>query len=275
MTASDPSAWIGHTETVADRLDPSHTQRIAATLGEPHPGEGADLPWLWQWAFFMNPVGVEALGPDGHPERGGFLPEAAGRNRMWAGGRLSFHQPLKVGVEASRTSTVIAVKDKVGSTGALRFVTVQHEYRQAGELAISEQQDIVYREPSPPKLVGTQPEPEGQWREAITPSAERLFRYSAVTFNTHRIHYDYPYVTDTEGYPGLVVHGPMISTYMLAGLLHAHPERRVKEYAYRGLRPLISPAEFHVGGTIGEDGRAQVWAAQDGTLAHQGEVTFE
>ncbi|WP_312232870.1 FAS1-like dehydratase domain-containing protein, partial [Stutzerimonas nitrititolerans] len=212
MTDSALTAWIGRTQDVHDQLSRNLIQRIAATFGEPNPGHGEPLPPLWQWCFFQDTVAEAGLGQDGHPARGGFLPPAGDRNRMWAGGRLEFHEPLKVGGEASRTTTILDVEEKVGRTGALLFVTLRHDYSQDGRLAIREEQDIVYREPSPPKLSGSEPLPIGDWREAVEPTPTLLFRYSAVTFNGHRIHYDWPYVTETEGYPGLVVHGPLIAT---------------------------------------------------------------
>ncbi|OZI42844.1 FAS1-like dehydratase domain-containing protein [Bordetella genomosp. 4] len=274
MTSPNPADWIGSSETVADNLDVGHAARIAATLSEPAPGVGEPLPPLWQWAFFIAPVGMDGLGRDGHPARGGFLPPADDRNRMWAGGRVTFHQPLRVGIPAERRSTVVDVREKTGRTGALLFVTVRHEYRQEGVLAIEEEQDIVYRQPSPPKLVGTDVPPASQWREPVNPSPVLLFRYSAVTFNGHRIHYDHPYVTGTEGYPGLVVHGPMIATFMLAAFCHAHPAARLEQFSYRGLRPLVAPTPFEVAGRVAEPGQADLWAEQDGTLAHQAQIKF-
>lgn len=275
MTSSDPVAWIGSGERVADNLDPMHAGRVAATLSAPAPAVGDALPPLWQWAFFISPVGLDGLGIDGHPARGGFLPPANDRNRMWAGGRVEFRAPLRVGVPAERVSTVAKVQEKTGSTGSLLFVTVRHEYVQEGEVVIQEEQDIVYRQPSPPKLVGTEPAPQAQWRDERHPTSVLLFRYSAVTFNGHRIHYDYPYVTGTEGYPGLVVHGPMIATEMVAAFQRANPGARLKHLSYRGLRPLIAPTPFHVAGRITEPGVAQLWAEQNGTLAHQAELRFE
>jgi len=276
MTSPDPSAWVGRSERTTDDLSPTLARRIALTLDEPAPGRGQPLPPLWHWAFFIEPAPMDALGADGHPARGGFLPPAENRNRMWAGGRVEFLQPLRVGVDAERLSTVAAVKEKTGRTGSLLFVTVRHEYRQEGELAISEEQDIVYREPSPPKLAGSEPAPAGQWSEAVSPSSVLLFRYSAVTFNGHRIHYDHPYVCDTEGYPGLVVHGPMIATLMLRAFRRANPQAVPAHFAYRGLRPLVAPTPFSVAGQMQEEpGAARLWAEQDGTLAHQAEVRFK
>jgi len=274
MNNPDPTTWIGSSETVADGLDPTLVGRVAATLSEPAPKAGEPLPPLWQWAFFIQTAPMDGLGKDGHPARGGFLPPANDRNRMWAGGRVDFHTPLRVGVPAERRSTVIDIKEKTGRTGALLFVTVRHEYWQDGAMAISEEQDIVYRQPAPPKLEGTEPAPGSAWREKIDPTPTLLFRYSAVTFNGHRIHYDHPYVTGEEGYPGLVVHGPMIATLMLAAFQHANPGKTLEHLSYRGLRPLIAPKPFDVAGRVAAPGVAELWAEQDGTLAHQAQLRF-
>ena len=275
MNQPDPTAWIGRSETMPDGLDVTAVGRVTATLGGPQLKAGDPLPPLWQWAFFISTVPMDGVGADGHPARGGFLPPAGSdRNRMWAGGRVEFKTPLRVGVPAERRSTVIDVKEKTGRTGSLMFVTVRHEYWQDGAAAISEEQDIVYRQPSPPKLAGTEPAPAAAWRETMNPTPVLLFRYSAVTFNSHRIHYDHPYVTEAEGYPGLVIHGPMIATMMVAAFRHANPDSEILGVSYRGLRPLIAPAPFDVAGRATEPGVAELWAEQDGTLAHQAQLRF-
>lgn len=279
MTASnsttDYSAWIGRTQEAEDVLSQNLIKRIAATFGEAAPADGDPLPLLWQWCFFQDPVPEDQLGEDGHPARGGFLPPADRRNRMWAGGRLEFLEPLKVGASAQRLSTLLHVEEKHGRTGSLLFVTVRHDYSQNGRLCVREEQDIVYREPNPPKLdSGQAPEAE-DWSETIIPTPTLLFRYSAVTFNGHRIHYDYPYVTDTEGYPGLVVHGPIIATFNLRAFIRANPGKRVRHFAYRGVRPLSVPTPFRVGGQISEAGRAQLWAGNEAGIAQSAEVVFD
>jgi itaconyl-CoA hydratase/mesaconyl-C4 CoA hydratase len=256
-------------------MDPGHAARIAVTLGRPIPELGAVLPSLWHWAFFLETVPIALTGTDGHPARGSFLPPADNRNRMWAGGRVNFDGGLVVGTEAQKTSTVTAIKEKAGRTGSLLFVTVKHDILQNGKLVVSEEQDIVYREPSAPKLQGTEPAPASQWKQPVDPTAVLLFRYSAVTFNSHRIHYDYPYVTEKEGYPGLVIHGPLIATLMCQAFAQAHPRATLKHLSYRGLRPLIAPTAFDVAGTVSAPGEAKLWAEQDGTLAHQAELRFE
>ena len=274
MSSSDFSAWIGRRQESQDRISFTLVKRIAATLGEPAPRSGESLPPLWHWAFFQEPVTADELGPDGHPALGGFLPPAHNRNRMWAGSRLEFYQPLTVEADVTCVSTILNVEEKHGRTGSLLFVTVRHEYFQDDKRALQDEQDIVYREPTPPKLSGTEAIPEGQWRDLVVPSPTLLFRYSAVTFNGHRIHYDWPYVTQTEGYPGLVVHGPLIATLNLRAFTKAHPNARLKRFTFRGVRPLISPQPFEVGGRLIDSGKAQLWAGnQDGT-AQIGEVEF-
>jgi itaconyl-CoA hydratase/mesaconyl-C4 CoA hydratase len=274
MNNIDFSAWIGRRQESQDRISFNLVKRIAATLSEVAPPPGEALPPLWHWAFFQEPVAASELGPDGHPALGDFLPPAHNRNRMWAGSRIEFYQPLKVEADVTCVSTILNVEEKLGRTGSLLFVTVRHEYFQDGQRALQDEQDIVYREPTPPKLSGTEALPEGQWQEPVEPSAPLLFRYSAVTFNGHRIHYDWPYVTETEGYPGLVVHGPLIATLNLRAFTKAHPSARLKRFTFRGVRPLISPQPFEVGGRLIDSGKAHVWAGnQDGT-AQIGEVEF-
>ena len=275
MTTPDLASWIGRTETCDDNIDLGHIQRIALSLDAPAPALGDPVPLLWQWGLFVTALPYDQLGEDGHPKRGGFLPPADNRNRMWAGGRLQFLKDLRVGTSARRTSTISAVKEKEGRTGKLLFVTVRHEYHQDGALCISEEQDIVYREPSAPKLAGTVAAPAAQWSKAIEPSTTMLFRYSAVTFNGHRIHYDAPYVTEVEGYPGLVVHGPLIATLMCSAFSEAHPDKTVTGLSYRGLRPLIAPRSFQVAGALAGEGTARLWAEQESYLAHEAEITFK
>jgi len=275
MTTQDYSDWIGRKETYADSLDPGHVRQVALALNREAPAVGEPLPHLWHWAHFVRGQPYADLGTDGHPAKGSFLPPLGKRNRMWAGGRVRFHKQLRVGVTAERESTILKIKEKEGRTGTLLFFTVQHDYRQEGEVCISEEQDIVYRAPTPPKLEGTIQPPARQWGVTIEPSTVFLFRYSAVTFNGHRIHYDLDYVTKGEGYPGLVVHGPLIATLMLQTCLDANPDRDVATLDYRGLRPLIAPRPFEVAGGVQEDGIVRLWAEQDGTLAHQAELTFK
>ncbi|MFW7343096.1 MaoC family dehydratase N-terminal domain-containing protein [Pollutimonas sp. H1-120] len=275
MTTQDPASWIGRKESCDDNIDVGHIARMALSLDAAAPAEGDPLPLLWHWGLFIKALPYRELGDDGHPRRGGFLPPVDDRNRMWAGGRLQFLQALRVGTKGRRESTISAVTEKEGRSGKLLFVTVKHEYLQGDALCISEEQDIVYREPSPPKLEGAAVAPKAQWSEIVVPDPIMLFRYSAVTFNGHRIHYDEPYTTLTEGYPGLVVHGPMIATLMCRAFTNANPGKQAVALSYRGLRPLISPRPFNVAGALGDDGSANLWAEQGGTLAHQAELRFK
>lgn len=275
ISATDFSAWIGRTEEAHDVLSRNLVKRIAATFGEATPADGEPLPPLWQWCFFQEPVFESQLGSDGHPARGGFLPPADNRNRMWAGGRLEFIAPLTAGGEALRLSTILNIEEKHGRTGSLLFVTVRHDYSQNGLLCVREEQDIVYREPNPPRLNSGEAPENGDWSETVSPTPTLLFRYSALTFNGHRIHYDYPYVTDTEGYPGLVVHGPMIATFNLRAFIRANPDKPVRHFAYRGVRPLTLPTPFQVGGRIVEPGKALLWAGNADGVAQSAEVQFD
>ncbi|EPL08817.1 MaoC family dehydratase N-terminal domain-containing protein [Pseudomonas sp. CF161] len=274
MNNSNFSAWIGRRQETHDRISHTLVKRIATTLGEPTPGPGDALPPLWHWAFFQEPVPANELGRDGHPALGGFLPPAHNRNRMWAGSRIEFYQPLRVEAQATCVSTLLSVEEKLGRSGSLLFVTVRHEYFQDGQPALRDDQDIVYREPTPPRLSTAQRLPEGQWQESVEPTPTLLFRYSAVTFNGHRIHYDWPYVTETEGYPGLVVHGPLIATLSLRAFTRAQPNARLQRFTFRGVRPLIAPQTFQVGGCLTGSGQAQVWAGNEDGVAQLGEIQF-
>lgn len=287
MAEHDPQSWVGRTESCDDNVDVGHIERIAIALGADVPKAGDVLPLLWHWGLFVKPAPYDSVGRDGHPVTGGFLPPAENRNRMWAGGRVQFLHPVRVGTPAVRKSTILAITEKEGRSGKLMFVTVQHEIIQDHVVCLSEEQDIVYRLPSPPKLEGSIAAPAAQWTETIEPTPVMLFRYSAVTFNAHRIHYDQDYAANEEGYPGLVVHGPLIATKMCAAFARAHPDKVVSSLSYRGLRPLIAPTPFDVAGRfLDEDaqadgdntekqGQAQLWAEQEGTLAHQAEITFK
>lgn len=271
----DYAPWIGKQEEKQDVISLSLVARIATLFNEACPQEGQPLPYLWHWAFFQDPVVEAELGLDGHPARGRFLPPAEDKNRMWAGGRVSFHQPLIVGNPATCRSTILAVEEKQGKTGALLFVTVEHQYFQGDTLCVSEEQDIVYREPSPPKLENSGVLPTLAWQEMVHPTPVMLFRYSAVTFNGHRIHYDYPYATEQEGYPGLVVHGPMIATLILRSVTRQYPHRNPASFAYRGLRPLIADTPFYIGGHVDDDQHCTVWAFNDKGPAHQAEIKYK
>lgn len=275
MAGAALSDWIGKQERSDDTLNEALVKRVAVTLDLPCPQKGQPLPLLWHWAFFQEPATADQLRRDGHPVLGDFLPPVEGRNRMWAGGRLNFIRPLCIGLAAHRHSTIADLKEKQGRTGKLLFVTVHHDYTQRGQTCIQEEQDIVYREPTSPRLSLDTPLPEPEWSQAIRPTPVLLFRYSAVTFNGHRIHYDWPYATEVEGYPGLVVHGPMIATLMVQAFCNAHPGAVPMCLSYRGLRPLIADGDFQVAGRLQAPGRAALWAFNDHGLAHEAEIHYK
>ncbi|MEN0108594.1 MAG: MaoC family dehydratase N-terminal domain-containing protein [Pseudomonas sp.] len=275
MADFEPAHWLGRTQEVHDQLSRNLIQRIAATFDTEAPGHGEELPWLWHWCFFNEPVGCNGIGPDGHPALGGFMPPAHGRNRMWAGGRLEFLQPLRVGGEACRKTRILRIEEKAGRTGSLLFVTLGHEYWQNEQLCIREEQDIVYREPTAPKLSDGAAVAPSQWQQTISPDPVLLFRYSAVTFNAHRIHYDWPYVTATEGYPGLVVHGPLTASLSLAAFVRANPLARLRRFSFRGVRPLLAPEPFQVGGRHIASGVAELWACNATGLCQSAELHFD
>lgn len=275
MNQVDLSAWIGRVRQREDVIDPAQAARVAVTLDRTAPGSGDSLPPLWHWAFFQQLAPTVELGSDGHAARGEFLPPIDLPNRMWAGSRLTFHRPLVVGQSAVCTSTIDNVAAKRGRSGALVFVTLRHDYEVGGALAIREEQDVVYREPNRGAGPTAEAPPPAQWSQPVEPTPALLFRYSAVTFNGHRIHYDYPYVTEVEGYPGLIVHGPLLATLMCGAFLDHRPAVRLRRFSFRGQRPLFAPQRFDVAGRLLPSGQAEVWAADGAGLASRGQIEFE
>ena len=212
--------WLGRSEQRSDVITAAPLDAWAATLDrdDPEARLGSSVPPLAHWLFFLPAARQSQIGPDGHPQRGGFLPPVPLPRRMWAGGRLTFHHALQVGDEVVRKSRIASIDAKSGRSGALAFVTVHHEITDARGLAISEEHDIVYRGAprvdAPPAAPQAAPVDESFSRR-IEPDPVLLFRFSALTFNGHRIHYDRSYVTEVEGYPGLIVHGPLIATLLM------------------------------------------------------------
>ena len=221
--------WIGRSTSQRDVVTPTPIAALAATLDrdESPPVPGDPLPSLWHWLYFLPIHPLSSAGPDGHPARGEFLPPVSLPRRMWGGGRMEFRRPIRVGEAIARISRIQDVTVKSGRTGPLVFVTVRHEISANNLVAMTEEHDIVYRgNPGPgnaaPPPSATPGEPT--WMRMIDPDPVLLFRYSALTLNSHRIHYDRPYATGVEGYPGLVVHGPLIAT-LLVDLLRRHLPR--------------------------------------------------
>jgi 3-methylfumaryl-CoA hydratase len=253
--------WIGRSETRSDVVTAAPVAALAATLDIDSPGE--ILPPLWHWLYFLPFHRQSELGPDGHAKRGGFLPPVDLPRRMWAGGRLEFHHPLHVGDNITRVSRIADVKLKQGRSGPLVFVLVRHEISNAGGLALTEEHDIVYREHPGPGDAAPAPQPapsDVAWQRAVHPDDILLFRYSALTFNGHRIHYDRRYVTEVEGYPGLVVHGPLIAT-LLVDLIRANlPAATVKRFEFRAVSPIFDTADFTVAGKPRDKHTIDLWA---------------
>ncbi len=277
-------SWIGRQETLADAVTRFPVAALSATLDrdDPPPRGGDPLPPLWHWLYFLPVVRQSLLGQDGHPARGGFLPPVPLPRRMWAGGRFTFHQPLRVDERISRTSVVRDVTVKQGRNGPLCFVLVRHEISGEDGLALDEEHDIVYRDmpkPDEPPASPRPAPPDDDWRCDIHPNDALLFRYSALTFNSHRIHYDRRYVTETEGYPGLIVHGPLIATLLL-DLLRRNTSAAVATFRFRAVSPLFDIAPFSVHGAPdgkGPKGAGAValWArTATGHLAMEADATL-
>ena len=253
----DPSAWIGRTELRRDVVTAAPAQALAATLddGNPVPAFGQPLPPLWHWLYFLPRPRRSELGPDGHAARGGFLPPIALPRRMWAGGRVDWRDPLRIGDEVERESRVVDVSSKNGKTGRLVFVQVRHTLSTARGIALVEEHDIVYRDsPAPGATPSAAPlaRADAAWSERVVPDDVLLFRYSALTFNGHRIHYDRRYANEVEGYAGLIVHGPLIATLLVELLRARMPDARIGRFAFRAVSPLFDLAPFDVCGRLSE-----------------------
>jgi 3-methylfumaryl-CoA hydratase len=279
MNSPDPKLqqWIGRKQAERDTPTGLRVTQLAATLddGREYPA-GADLPPGWHWILFQTTAATASLSEDGHAPRGGFLPPVTLPRRMWAGGRLKFHQPLRVDEPVERKSEIASVTEKSGRNGQLVFVTVKHALHGSRGLAIEEEQDIVYREATA-GASAPQPAPHQDpvWKKQIRTNVPMLFRYSALIFVGHRIHYDREYATKVEGYGGLVVHGPLIATCLL-NLSIEKSKARLVSFSYRGVSPLFDTAPFHVCGQPAADGRsAEVWAeTPQGALAMTAKAEF-
>ncbi len=270
--------WVGRQERASDVFLVDSARRMQATLDQqPSLKAGDALPPLWHWIYYLNETPQSGLGRDGHPKLGGFLPPVALPRRMWAGGRLTFEAPLTLGATVDKLSTVTGVRLKDGRTGPLCFVTVRHEYAISGATCMTEEHDIVYREdpdPSAPKPEPAAPPQGATVRESVTPSETMLFRYSALTFNGHRIHYDRSYCRDVEGYPGLVFHGPLTGTLLADLAVRSSGGSVLKKFSFKALSPLFDTAAFTILGKPSDAGLA-LWAeTPGGGLAMSAEAEF-
>ncbi len=272
-------SWIGRQERRVDTLHPWPAAALSAALDrDDPPGPGEPLPAFWHHLYFLPVVPAAETGPDGHPRRGGFLPPVPLPRRMWAGGRLVWERPLRVGETLERVSTVRGVTLKEGRRGPLVFVLVEHRFLSDEKTVLVEEHDIVYRTPPRPED-GVEPPPApgpGPWRRSWRPDPVLLFRYSALTYNGHRIHYDHPYVTAVEGYRGLVVHGPLLATLMLDLLRRERPTAQLRRFDFRATAPLFVEEELTVhGDPETSNGAVRLWVTGPrGELAMLGTATL-
>jgi 3-methylfumaryl-CoA hydratase len=275
ITVTDPSSaassehlhrWIGRTEQRVDAITAAPLAGFTAMLDrvdDAAPTIGSALPPLAHWLYFLPQALQRHIGADGHPNRGGFLPAVPLPRRMWAGGRLSFDGALRVGDTATRRSTIARVEAKEGRSGPLVFVTVAHEISHTRGIAVHEEHDIVYRDHPNPNTSATTPSlarTDEDFSRTITPDPVLLFRYSALTFNGHRIHYDRDYVTQVEGYPGLVVHGPLVATLLLDLIRREMPNAAIARFDFTAASPLFDIHSFTVCGKREADGGVALWA---------------
>ena len=272
--------WLGREQVVVVELTAVTANLMQATLNrQPTLQTGDELPPAWHWLYFHEPVPGGSLGADGHPQLGGFMPPVnfgTGEppRRMWAGGKLTFGQPLRLGERVTKRSTIKAIMPKEGRNGRLCFVIVEHELSVGNERRLLEEQTIVYREPvtAGGNAVVAPPAPtNSDFSATYHPNPIMLFRYSALTFNSHRIHYDADFCRQHEGYPDLVVHGPLTATLLLDLFYRQFPYKHIATFSYRGVSPLFNPHPFTIHGTV----NGEAWASNaHGGLAMSAQITF-
>lgn len=248
------SDWIGSQEVREEIIAEFPAQAAAAMLDlDAKPmSRGNPLPPLWHWFYFLPKAPRSQIDHDGHPKRGGFFPPVDLPRRMFAGARTRFFEPITIGETAIRQGEIIKVSEKSGKSGRLVFVTARYRIQQGDTIRVEEEQDIVYKEPGPPipapQTVPSLPDaPAGSWVKDVTPDTVLLFRFSALTFNAHRIHYDRPYACNEEGYPGLVVHGPLTAV-LLADMTRENSTKRIVRFQFQGRAPLFDLHPFRLVG---------------------------
>ena len=277
--------WIGRTETIEERATVQPIHGYYALLDNPRvPKEGDPVPPMAHWCFFQPRVPASQIGPDGHPQRGGFMPPVPLPRRMFGGARTKYLKPLHIGEKLSRVSRITDVQIKTGRTGTLVICTVDNDIAGENGVAMTEQWDIVYRDNPPADAKDsrgnsgrTNPAPaDHAWKREIRPDPVMLFRYSAITFNGHRIHYDRKYVMEVEGYPGLIVHGPLTATFLLELALEHNAGRKLTGFSFQARAPLFDTAPFFVAGKPGGDGNgAELWSiTPEGNLGTLATATF-
>ncbi len=273
------SQWIGHKQSIEEILSAEPLLRMAATLDK-EPRQlvvGDEVPALWHWAYFLTPTRASELGRDGHAALGDFLPPVPLPRRMWAGSKLDFIQPLRVGDLAREESSIRDVTVKQGRTGNLCFVEVEHCIFVGEQLRLSETHNIVYRDvkqAGEESVLPPEAPNDSQWSREVIPTSTLLFRYSATTFNAHRIHYDLDFCRLQEGYPGLVFHGPLTATLLLELALENNPGASIKSCDFRAYGPLFDNAPFTLNGKM-DGNKAEMWAANaDNRLAMKASLSF-
>lgn len=289
MNKEDASRWVGRQQRALDTIDCNRALAMAAMLDGSGINlvSGSALPPLWHWLYFWEMTENQGLAADGHSKRGSFLPPIELPRRMWAGGELEFLQPLKLGAMAERSSRIENIENKEGRSGSLSFVTVSHEISSEGACCIREKQSIVYRDaarpapaipaPIPAATSNIEPAAIADFSREIHPDPLLLFRYSALTFNAHRIHYDRGYVTDDEGYPGLLVHGPLLATLLADLLMSQNPDCILRSFNFRAVAPVFDLEPFKVCGTTpDESGEAKLWVTdQTGQICMKATTSVE
>ena len=276
----DYQSAVGRRRAVTDHLVPRQAEMLAATLDlEQAPGLAAgELLPGWHWIYFLDAPASGLVGADGRSVPGGFLPDTGLPRRMWGGGELIFHRPLKLGDQATSEACLESVEEKHGRSGRFVVLKVHYALADGDGLAVEERRDIVMREAASHAEIPARREPPGAavWQRDLTPSHMLLFRFSALTFNSHRIHYDADYVRDVEGYPDLLVHGPLLALLLLGHLADSCPGVTIRRFRYRAVAPLFVERPLTLCGRPTGEGEAELWVAgEDGGLAMQADATFD
>ena len=268
--------WIGNTESHTDIVTASLVERYKAVIGQVAPKDG--VPYGLHWCTCLPTANMDALGEDGHPKTGNFLPPSPLPRRMWAARDVIFLRPISVGSKIDRHSTIANVTEKSGRSGKLLFVEVEHLTQANGVDAVQEKQTIVYREPSSQKGVLPQAIDVdlSDWEnvETLTPNTALLFRFSALTFNTHRIHYDEAYAREVEGYPALVVHGPLMASLLLRFATQLSDGQSLKKFSFRGRSPAFCGQDIHLAAKPINEGFELAIMGPDGQMVMNAEVGF-
>ena len=280
MNPADAQAiksWVGRQTASHDELRPFPSQALAAALERGVvPDAGDLLPPAWQWFYFLDTPSASGTGADGHPRSTQLLPPPPLPRRMWAAGKMHIDRPLRLGLAAQRRTTIKSIEARSGKSGALVFLNLEHEFIQNGAVCIREEQNLVYREmPSAPgvEIAGEPAPPPGEWTHEIAPDPVLLFRYSALTYNSHRIHYDRPYAIGHEFYDDLVVQGPLLATLLLEFIQAQLPYAVIKTFQFRAVRPTYASKTFTLNAALSGEALT-LWSIQQGRLCMSASATL-